>query len=233
MGSQCRQVLVRTCDETAHTTPRARVSSAARTIGNATPFPYPERAGNRAGGFAMSHQRWKVKGRRERKERFALIPGEVIASPNWAHASKPCRALLTDIAVQFNGYNNGDLTASITVLRPLGWTSPGTIKALLREAIYYGLLVQTRQGGLLIGASLYALGWKPIHACTDPKTHVCKLDDPAMVGTMPGGWQTPQPKYQRPPRKKSACTPRVQGRYAARTGKASHRYAARSDTSTC
>lgn len=180
----------------------------------------------------MSRERWKVKGRRDAKARFALIPGEVIHSANWSRASKPCRALVTDIAVQYGGHNNGDLTASITVLRPLGWTSPGTIKELLREADYYGLLMQTRQGGLLIGASLYALGWKPVNACCDPKTHVCKLDDPAMVGTTPGRWRIPQPKYQRPPRKKSATTPRVQSRYAARTSKASHRYAARSDTGT-
>ncbi|HEX7348998.1 MAG TPA: hypothetical protein VF264_05060 [Rhodanobacteraceae bacterium] len=180
----------------------------------------------------MTRQRWKVKGRSERKDRFALIPSEVIHSDNWARASKPCRALIVDVASQYSGGNNGDLTASITVLRPLGWTSPGTIKALLVEADYYGLLVQTRQGGLLIGASLYALGWKPVNACIDTRTRVCKLGDPSMVGVTPGRWRIPQPKYQRPPRKKSATTPRVQGRYAARTSKAPHRYAARSDTGT-
>jgi len=164
----------------------------------------------------MTRERWKVKGRRDAKARFALIPADVIHSENWAHASKPCRALVTDIAVQYSGHNNGDLTASITVLRPMGWTSPGTIAALLHEAVYYGLLVQTRQGGLLIGASLYALGWKPVNACIDPRTRVCKLDDPSMVGVTPGRWQVPQPKYQRPPRKNllvrrayKAATPRV------------------------
>jgi hypothetical protein len=180
----------------------------------------------------MTRERSRFKGRRERKERFALIPCEVIHSENWAHASKPCRALIVDVASQYQGHNNGDLTASITVLRPLGWTSPGTIKALLREATYYGLLVQTRQGGLLIGASLYALGWKPVNACIDRKTHVCKLDDPTMVGVTPGRWRVPQPKYQRPARKKSATTPRVLDRYAARTSKAPRRYAARSDAGT-
>ncbi|HLI18305.1 MAG TPA: hypothetical protein VKV22_08555 [Rhodanobacteraceae bacterium] len=180
----------------------------------------------------MNAARWKIKGRAERKQRFALIPCEVIHSPNWARTSKPCRALIVDVASQYNAHNNGDLTASITVLRPLGWTSPGTIKELLSEAIYYGLLVQTRQGGLLIGASLYALGWKPVNACIDARTRVCKLDDPSMVGITPGRWQVPQPKYQRPPRKKSATTPRVLDRYAARTSKAPHRYAARSDTGT-
>lgn len=180
----------------------------------------------------MTRERSRFKGRRDPKARFALIPREVIQSQNWAHASKPCRALIVDVASQYSGGNNGDLTASITVLRPLGWTSPGTIKALLREADYYGLLVQTRQGGLLIGASLYALGWQKVNACIDARTRVCKLDDPSMVGVTPGRWRIPQPKYQRPPRKKSASTPRVQGQYAARTSKAPHRYAARSDTGT-
>lgn len=55
MGSQRGRVLVRTRDETVHTTPRARVSSAARTIGNATPLPYPERVQNTGPGrFTMN-----------------------------------------------------------------------------------------------------------------------------------------------------------------------------------
>ncbi|MGH8110457.1 MAG: hypothetical protein ACREPL_00730 [Rhodanobacteraceae bacterium] len=180
----------------------------------------------------MTRERWKYTGRADRKKRFALIPHEVIHSENWSRASKPCRALIVDLASQYSGHNNGDLAASITVLRPLGWTSPGTIKALLTEAIYYGLLVRARQGGLWIGASLYALGWQRVDACVDLRTHVCKLDDPSMVGVTPGGWRTPQPKYRRPPRKKYATTPRVLDRYAARTGKALHRYTARSDTGT-
>lgn len=180
----------------------------------------------------MSRTRQKMKGRRDSVARFALIPGEVIHSVNWSRASKPCRALVTDIAVQYSGHNNGDLTASISVMRPLGWTSPGTLKALLAEAEHYGLLAKTRQGGLLVGASLFALGWKPINACIDPRTRVCKLDDPTMVGVTPSGWRTPKPKYERPQKQKSACTPRVQDRYAARTSNAPHRYAARSDTGT-
>lgn len=177
----------------------------------------------------MARERWRVQGRAERKKRFALIPHEVIHSDNWAKASKPCRALVVDLASQYAGHNNGDLSASIKLMRPLGWTSPGTLHDLLHEAAYYGLLVQTRQGGLLAGASLYALGWKPIDACTDSKSHACKLDDPGAVGTTPGQWRIPKPKYQRPPRKKSASTPRVLDRYAARTSKAPHRYARRSD----
>lgn len=180
----------------------------------------------------MSRTREKMKGRRDRGARFALIPGEVIHSVNWSRASKPCRALVTDIAVQYSGHNNGDLSASISVMRPLGWTSPGTLKALLAEAEYYGLVTKTRQGGLLAGASLFALGWKPVDPCIDARSRVCKLDDPTLVGVTPGRWRVSQPKYERPRKQKSACTPRVQGRYAGRTSNALHRYAARSDTGT-
>ncbi|HEX5960743.1 MAG TPA: hypothetical protein VFY97_05805 [Rhodanobacteraceae bacterium] len=157
----------------------------------------------------MTRQRWKVKGRKDSGQRFALIPSEVIHSANWSHTSKPCRALVTDVAVQFSGHNNGDLTASISVMRPLGWTSSDTLRALLREAQHYGLLVMTRQGGLLIGASLYALGWRPVNACTDRKTGASKLDDPTMVGVTPGRWRIPQSKYQRPERshKRKIATP--------------------------
>ncbi|HEX7325186.1 MAG TPA: hypothetical protein VF292_07515 [Rhodanobacteraceae bacterium] len=160
----------------------------------------------------MTDKRARMKGRSERGKRFALIPAEVIHCANWAQASKPCRALVTDIAVQFTGYNNGDLSASISVLRPLGWRSPGTLTALLLEARHYGLLVLTRQGGLLTGASLYALGWKPIGACVDRHTHCCKLDDAGLAGTTPTVWRMPQPKFQRtkrPPKRKIASTPRV------------------------
>lgn len=151
-------------------------------------------------------------GRSNRKRRFAMIDADVIYSVNWSRASKPCRGMIADIAVQYSGHNNGDLTASRKVMRRLGWTSPGTLKVLLLEAEHYGLLVQTRQGGLLVGASLYALGWRTIDPCIDRKTGRCKLDDPGMVGTMPGRWNVPRPKFQRPqPRwkRKNAGTQQV------------------------
>ena len=148
--------------------------------------------------FHQPDKRARITGRSERKARFALIPGEVIHSVNWSRASKPMRALMPDIAVQYNAHNCGDQCASISIMRPLGWTSPGTLKALLLEAQHFGFLVKTRQGGLGMGPTLYALGWKPIDACIDRKTGKSKLDDPTMAGTMPGRWHIAKPKFQRP-----------------------------------
>lgn len=172
----------------------------------------------------MTRERWKVKGRRDAKARFALIPAEVIHSANWAQASKPCRALLADMAVQYSGHNNGDLTASITVMGPLGWESPDTLVANIREAEHYGFLVKTKQGGLGIGPNLYALGWQRIDACRDAKSQRCKLDDQTLVGVMPSAWQTPKPKFQRRPKNKTPlrqtyqpATPNVAGRHRTAT----------------
>lgn len=147
--------------------------------------------------------RLRAKGRRERAKRFALIPAEVIHSANWAQASKPCRALLADLAVQYSGRNNGDLTAAIKIMGPLGWESPATLVENIREAEHYGFLVKTKQGGLGIGPNLYALGWQRIDGCRDAKTNRCKFDDETLVGVMPNAWQNPKEKYKRPSKNKT------------------------------
>jgi len=181
----------------------------------------------------VTRTRIKTKGRADsRKKRFALIPAEVIYSENWRQTSKPARALAADLSVQYSGHNNGDLCATIKVLRPLGWTSPGTIKALLLELQHYGFLVQTKQGGLGIGPNLYALGWKPIDQCIDRKTGVSKLDDPSMFGMMRSLWATPQPRYQRPERKPSRRGTVKKRQYAPRTSASTPRVAERQITAT-
>lgn len=174
--------------------------------------------------FHKPDKRARITGRSERGKRFALIPAEVIHSANWAQASKPCRALLADMAVQYSGGNNGDLTASIAVMGPLGWEAPATLVANIREAEHYGFLVKTKQGGLGIGPNLYALGWQRIDSCRDAKTKRCKLDEIGLVGTMPAGWRTPKPKFQRRPKNKTPlrqtyqpATPNVAGRHRTAT----------------
>ena len=73
--------------------------------------------------------------------------------------------LLIDIAQQFNGYNNGDLCASLSVMRKRGWNSNQQLAKALKELIDKKLIMQTKQGGLNIGPNLYAITWQPIHEC--------------------------------------------------------------------
>ena len=73
--------------------------------------------------------------------------------------------LLIDIASQYNGHNNGDLCASMSVLRKRGWNSNAQLSKYLKELIDKNLIVQTRQGGLNMGPNLYAITWQRINYC--------------------------------------------------------------------
>lgn len=73
--------------------------------------------------------------------------------------------LLIDIASQYNGYNNGDLCASMTVMRKRGWNSNQQLTKAVKELIAADLIIQTKQGGLHMGPNLYAITWQPIDEC--------------------------------------------------------------------
>lgn len=108
--------------------------------------------------------------------------------------------LLLDVARQFNGRNNGDLCAALTILRPFGWKSSDTLHWAIKELCHYGLLVKTRQGGLH-ATSLFALSWLPIDECGG------KLDYSPTMGVAPGDWRAPRVRFERPKRKKPVRNP--------------------------
>lgn len=137
-------------------------------------------------------KRQKIKGRQEAGT-FIRLPHALIDSDNWMQCSKSARALLIDIARQYNGMNNGDLCAAITTLKPYGWTRGETVSNLIRKLRHYGFLELTRQGGLNM-PSLYALTWQPVNECNGK--HDAK---PTITGS--GGWNYPVAKFKRPMRK--------------------------------
>ena len=83
--------------------------------------------------------RQKQKGRSE-SGTFTSIPHRVQDSDNWRQASGTAIKLLCDIARQYNGRNNGDLCASLSVLKPKGWTSPETVTWAARELRHFGFI---------------------------------------------------------------------------------------------
>lgn len=142
--------------------------------------------------------RVKHKGRSERGT-FTSIPHEVQDCPNWRACGGTAIKLLCDLARQYRGNNNGDLCASMSILKPKGWTSPETLTFALRELRHYGLIVLTRQGSLL-AASLYALTWHAIDECSG------KLDCAATIKP-PGDWRTvPELPFKRPRKNRKAST---------------------------
>jgi hypothetical protein len=76
--------------------------------------------------------RLRHKGRSESGGTFTAIPHAVQDCANWRQCSATAIKMLCDVARQYNGRNNGDLCAALSVLRPYGWTAPETVLGFAR-----------------------------------------------------------------------------------------------------
>lgn len=176
----------------AYTRPQTRRGQATRRAQAPTRYMGSQTHGRRylTGARRMSRPKpWKDKGRRE-SGRWAQVPHDVINSPNWRRASGNAVKLVLDLFVQFNGKNNGDFSAPFSAMRARGWKSSGTLKRAEREALHYGLIEKTRQGGLN-RCNLYAITWRAIDDCKG------KLDcSPTRVAS--GAWRSEVPPFKKP-----------------------------------
>ncbi len=115
----------------------------------------------------MALNRAKAKGRRE-TGRFAGIPHVVMKHPDYIGLSYPAKSLLFELALQYNGYNNGNLTAAWSVMLKRGWRSKSTLSRALDELKSKNLISLTRSGWFANPGSrcaLYALTWQAIDDC--------------------------------------------------------------------
>jgi hypothetical protein len=103
-----------------------------------------------------------MKDRRNGKERFVGIPYWVMYDPAFRAASHRARALLFDVALQYNGKNNGKLVVCDKAMKPLGWKSKDGLQKARQELLGLGLLIETRRGARPSKAAWYALGWRPL-----------------------------------------------------------------------
>lgn len=94
-----------------------------------------------------------------------LIPSVVLNHPDFISLSGPAIKLLIDVGAQYNGNNNGDLCCARSIMKSRGWNSNAQLSKAIKELISKGWLLVSRQGGLGIGPSLYAITWQPIHEC--------------------------------------------------------------------
>jgi hypothetical protein len=90
---------------------------------------------------------------------YGAIPHAVLDSVAFKGASYPAKALIFDLLRQHSGNNNGHLHLSFSWLERRCWKSRDVIQRARAELIERNLLIQTRQGGLNIGASRYAVTW--------------------------------------------------------------------------
>lgn len=97
---------------------------------------------------------------------FVSLPKDVITCPNFQKMAKHSKAylLLLQLAEQFNGKNNGDLSCAFSVLRNKGWTSNDTLSRMRKCLLHYGFITETRAGGRN-QCSLFALAWESIDPC--------------------------------------------------------------------
>ena len=91
--------------------------------------------------------------------RYGAIPHAVLDSVAFQSLNYPAKALLFDLMRQHSGSNNGHLHLAFAWLAGRGWKSRDVIQRARAELIARGLLIQTRQGGLNMGASRYAVTW--------------------------------------------------------------------------
>ena len=115
----------------------------------------------------MAKNRLKIKGRSE-SGRFLKMYHQVLKNPDYINLTSKSKAMLIDIAMQYNGKNNGNLSAALGVMRKRGWKRGATLCAGIKELIEANLIIRTREGRFLNPGgrcALYAITWEPIDDC--------------------------------------------------------------------
>ena len=145
--------------------------------------------------------RWREKGRSSGPS-FIQIPHFVLESPQWAAMDPLAMKLLFELARQFRGNNNGDLSATLSVLKDRGWRSADTLTSRLKILQDAGWVVQTRQGGRHIGCNLYAVTWWRVDPCDgkhqEPVTYKPSHAWKNAVGVPPHGKRKTAPRKAKP-----------------------------------
>lgn len=93
---------------------------------------------------------------------YSTIPWSVLDSIAFKGSSDKAKSLLFALMRQHNGANNGHLHVAKKWLYERGWTCDESNRKAKKELIERGLIIQTKQGGLNMGADFFALTWLAI-----------------------------------------------------------------------
>ena len=108
-------------------------------------------------------RRLKVKGRKTNGS-FLKLDKALLTHPNFVKLTPRGVKLLVDLGSFYNGSNNGDLTATMAIMRERGWRSKSNLAAALDELIYYQFIKVTRQGYKGV-CTLVLLTFFPVNEC--------------------------------------------------------------------
>ena len=92
----------------------------------------------------------------------------VMDHPDYQNLSGNAVKLLNELARQYRGKNNGDLTIAFSLLKDRGFKSKGTIERARDELLAANLIIKTREGQFANPGgicALYALTWQAIDEC--------------------------------------------------------------------
>lgn len=95
-------------------------------------------------------------------EPFVGIVRSVFESPAFTALSPHACKLLLELAGQYRGDNNGDLTVAWSVVSKRGWKSRTTLWRAKSELIEAGFIYVTRKGRMPSTCELLALTWFPL-----------------------------------------------------------------------
>ena len=112
-----------------------------------------------------ARDRWKEGRDKRERGRFLALPYAVLTSAAYLSLSPHGIKLLIDLGAQYNGSNNGDLSAAWKLMRPRGWRSEETLAKAKKELLRTQLIVETRKGWRPNRASLYAITFFALDHC--------------------------------------------------------------------
>lgn len=108
-------------------------------------------------------------------EPFVGIVRSVFDSPAFTALSPFACKLLLELAGQYRGDNNGNLTVAWSIVHKRGWRSKTTLWRVKKELIEAGFVYVTRKGHMPSTCELLALTWFPLDVSNkfDPEAMAC------------------------------------------------------------
>ena len=119
-------------------------------------------------------------------EPFTGIVRSVFECPAFAALSPHACKLLLELAGQYRGDNNGNLTVAWAVVSKRGWRSKTTLWRCKAELIKAGFVYVTRKGHMPSTCDLLALTWFPLDVSP-------KFDPDALHGFRPRAYLASSP----------------------------------------
>ncbi len=96
------------------------------------------------------------------------LPKAIMEHSDFRELSPSATKVLMVLGCQYNGKNNGDLAATVTMMKSWGGMAKGTLAKALRELQEKRLIYKTRyhrRGEDGAKPALYALSWCDIDSC--------------------------------------------------------------------